>query len=155
MPPDPIEQDAAHAHALDNFLGVSAGQLISQDGYDKQARGTDGPFGSYQWGIAPALKPNDLLGIANTRVDLWGSKLARFVERDGPRLGTLSAVCESLPSAERRIELSGERDSYGVPLVRIVNTLDRDAIGLYEHASREGLAVRLRWNLLAKEPRSR
>ena len=126
---------------LDNFLGVSAGQLISQESYGKRSRGADAPFGSYQWGIGPALKPNDLLGIANTRVDLYGAKLVEFLERDGPRLGTLSAVCESLPSPGRRIELAEERDAYGVPLARIVNTLDRDAIGLYEHASREGVAV--------------
>ncbi|HRX90919.1 MAG TPA: GMC family oxidoreductase, partial [Steroidobacteraceae bacterium] len=50
---------------LDNHLGVSAGQQISQDGYAKDSPRANGAFGSYQWGIAPALKPNDLLGIAN------------------------------------------------------------------------------------------
>lgn len=126
---------------LDNFLGVPAGQLISQEGYGKRSRGEAGPFGSYQWGIAPSLKPNDLLGIANTRPDLYGTRLVEFLERDGPRLATLSAVCETLPGPERRLELASERDAHGVPLVRISNSLDRDAIALYEHASREGVAV--------------
>lgn len=127
--------------ALDNFLGVTAGQLICQEGYGKQARGPSGAFGSHQWGIAPALKPNDLLGIANTRSDLYGAALANFIIRDGPRIGTMSAVCETLPSSERRIELSDERDAYGVPLARIVNVFDRDAVGLYEDVAREGREV--------------
>lgn len=126
---------------LDNYLGVSAGQLISQEHYGKISRGLNAPFGSYQWGIAPALKPNDLLGIANSRPDLYGDRLITFLERDAARIGTMSALCETLPSAERRIELTGERDALGIPLARIVNTLDPDAVGLYEHANREGVAV--------------
>lgn len=126
---------------LDNHLGVSAGQQISQDGYAKDSPRANGAFGSYQWGIAPALKPNDLLGIANTRPDIFGEDLHRFLRHDGPRIGTLSAVCETLPSAERRIELAPMRDAHGVPLARTVNSFDRDAIGLYEHANQEGLAI--------------
>ena len=125
----------------DNYLGVTAGQLISQDRYSKTARGREGAFGSHQWGIAPALKPNDLLGIANARSELWGANLARFLERDGPRLGTLSAVCETLPGTERRIELAGERDANGMPMARIVNTLDRDALDLNADANRQGREI--------------
>jgi len=137
---------------LDNFLGVSAGQLISQERYGKDSRGHEAPFGSYQWGIAPALKPNDLLGIANTRVDLYGHALVEFLERDGPRLGSLSALCETMSGPDRRIELGRETDRYGVPLARVLNTLDTDALGLYEHANREGRDVltaagaRAAWN---------
>ena len=129
------------AEPLDNFLGVTSGQLISQESYGKQARGKEAAFGSYQWAIAPGLKPNDLLGIATTRPELFGRALVEFLERDGPRIGTLSAVCETLPDPARRIELASERDAHGVPLVRVVNQLDRDALGLYEHASSEGRAV--------------
>ena len=126
---------------LDNFLGVTAGQLISQERYGKTARGREAAFGSYQWGIAPALKPNDLLGIANSRADLYGRALVEFIEKEGARLGTLSAVCETLPDPRRRIELGLECDVHGVPLARVVNTLDRDALGLYEHANREGREI--------------
>lgn len=126
---------------LDNHLGVTAGQQISQDGYRKDLPRDGAAFGSYQWGIAPALKPNDLLGIANTRPDLFGEALARFLERDGPRLGTLSAVCETLPADGRRIELAAERDRFDVPLARIVNVLDPDALGLHAHANAEGRRV--------------
>lgn len=126
---------------LDNHLGVSAGQLISQEGYGKQSRGRGAPFGSYQWGIAPAIKPNDLLGIANTRADLYGRRLQQFLEHDGRRLGAMSAVCETLPAAGRHIDLSNQRDAYGIPLARIHNSFDADAIGIAEHARQEGLAV--------------
>ncbi len=126
---------------VDNFLGVSAGQLISQDRYGKRARGADGGFGSHQWGIAPALKPNDLLGIANTRPDLYGAALARFLEQDGPRIGTLSAVCETLPGPARSIEIGAERDVWGVPLARIVNTFDEDARALFADVSRNGREI--------------
>ena len=126
---------------LDNFLGVTAGQLISQDRYGKQARGAGGPFGSHQWGIAPALKASDLLGIANTRPDLYGAALAQFIERDGPRLGTMSALCETMPSSDRRIELAAEHDAHGTPLARIINTFDQDALGLYEQISRDGREI--------------
>ena len=137
---------------LDNHLGVSAGQQISQENYRKDLPRAGGAFGSYQWGIAPALKPNDLLGIANTRPDLYGTALQRFLEQDGPRIGTLSAVCETLPAAGRRIELASERDRHGVPLARVVDVLDGDALALHAHANAEGRRVleaagaRTAWN---------
>ena len=124
---------------LDNHLGVTAGQLISQDGYRKDARNPG--FGSYQWGIAPALKPNDLLGIANTRPELYGAKLVNFLTQSSQSLASMSAVCETLPHPDRRIELDSKRDAFGLPLPRIVNTLDADAIALYEHATQEGLRI--------------
>ena len=126
---------------VDNFLGVTAGQLISQERYGKQSRGAGSAFGSYQWGIAPGLKPNDLLGIANTRPDLFGAGLKNFLEHDGPRIGTLSAVCETMPGESRRIELSSDLDSHGMPMARVVNTLDQDALGLYAHVNAEGRDV--------------
>jgi hypothetical protein len=36
------------------------------------ANGKGAPFGSYQWQIAPAMKPNDIFGIAVSRADLIG-----------------------------------------------------------------------------------
>lgn len=124
---------------LDNHLGVTAGQLICQDGYRKNGR--DGAFGSYQWGIAPALKPNDLLGVANTRPDLFGTKLVDFLTHSSHSIASMSAVCETLPHPQRRIELDSRRDAFGLPLARIVNSLDRDAIALHEYATQEGLRI--------------
>src|SRR5690606_23386777 len=53
---------------MENHMGVSSSSLISQDHYAKDLR--KGAFGSYQWLIAPAVKPNDITGIAVSRSDL-------------------------------------------------------------------------------------
>ena len=53
------------------YLGATGGQLINQDNYDNKTARKDA-FGGYQWLIANALKPTDLLGIANTRPDIYG-----------------------------------------------------------------------------------
>ena len=50
------------AEPTENYLGVSAGQLLNRV---RDARYRPGaPPGSYQWQIAPSLKPNDIFGIA-------------------------------------------------------------------------------------------
>lgn len=127
------------AERTDNHLGVTAGSLICQDGYRKDDPAH--PFGSYQWGIGPALKPNDLLGIANTRVDLFGQPLADFLERDGQRLAVMAGICESVPVAENRIELAGLNAADGLPAARIVHEFDEDALALWRHANQEGLEI--------------
>ena len=45
--------------------GVSAGQLLSHDDYDK--KDAPGGFGSSQWMIGHAIKPHDLLGYGPSR----------------------------------------------------------------------------------------
>src|SRR5581483_7796163 len=102
-----------------SYLGVNAGSLICQDGYRKDAHPPPA-FGSYQWGIAPSIKPNDLLGIAQTRTDLWGRALHEFMHKASAHLGSMSALCETLPNATNRIELADQKDSHGIPLARIV-----------------------------------
>lgn len=123
----------------DNHLGVSAGALICQDGYRKDDPAH--PFGSYQWGIGAALKPNDLLGIANSRADLFGDALVQFLERDGPRLGVIGAICESIPEPDNRIELVPARDASAIAGVRVVHEFNEDAIALWHHAREEGARI--------------
>ena len=64
----------------DCHQGAFGGQLLNQDGYSKTSHADAEAFGSYQWMIAQAVKPNDLLGIANTRADLFGNDLHRFMK---------------------------------------------------------------------------
>lgn len=125
--------------ATEPHMGTPAGSYISQDGYGKVRR--DGPFGSYQWGIGQAVKPNDLLGIANTRVDLFGRRLAEFMPRAAHGIAMMSAVCETLPERTNRIELAAERDRFGLPAARVVHSLSAESLALREHADREGLRV--------------
>ena len=60
-----------------NYLGMTGGQLLSQENYAKDPQ--KGYVASSQWLIGNALKPNDLLGICNTRPDLFGERLHEFV----------------------------------------------------------------------------
>jgi choline dehydrogenase-like flavoprotein len=120
-------------------LGVNAGALISQDGYAKDRAGK--PFGSYQWGLGQAVKPNDLLGIANTRPDLYGAPLHAFMRDASRHIAMMSAICETFPAGENRIELADARDDHGLPLVRVVHTLSPEALTLREFVDREGLEI--------------
>ncbi len=122
----------------ENYKGVNAGSLICQDGYRKDSHPA---FGSYQWGFAPSLKPNDLLGIANTRADLFGQSLIDFLESKGPRLGAMAAICEALPEVNNRIELADTKDRTGMPLARIIHTFNESALALSHHANEEGKKI--------------
>ena len=67
------------------YYGVTGGQLFSQDGFEKEKSGEI--FGSRQWEIGLGTKPNDLLGIAMSRADLFGNDLHKFVERGSRHFG--------------------------------------------------------------------
>ena len=124
----------------ENHLGVSAGSLISQDGYRKNSH-PGGAFGSYQWGIAPSLKPNDLLGIAVSRPELWGRSLQQFLVRASRNLASMSALCETLPTQTNRIETTTTADAFGVPLARIIRDPEPAGAKLAEAVTQEGLAI--------------
>jgi choline dehydrogenase-like flavoprotein len=132
----------ANAHGLfarntQPHRGLSAGVLMSQDDYGK--RRADGPLGSITWGIAPAVKPNDLLGIAMTRPELFGPKLAEFMGVAARSIGLANAIVEGLPVAENRIELAAAKDRHGVPLARIVHSPHAHSLALWDHANAQGL----------------
>lgn len=127
------------AQPTEPYRGVNAGSLMSQDGYEKQRNGK--PFGSYQWGIGQAIKPNDLLGIANTRVELFGERLHEFMRHAAQHIAMMSAVCETFPDADNRIELDVARDPYGLRIARLRHSLSADAAQLRAHVANEGLAV--------------
>jgi choline dehydrogenase-like flavoprotein len=86
------------------YLGAFGGQLLNQDSYAKTTHAKRGAFGSYQWMIAQAVKPNDLLGIAPTRADLFGPALHDFMKRATRGFAGMTAVIEDLPVADNRAE---------------------------------------------------
>ena len=108
-------------------MGFAAGSMTSHDDYGKardgQGRGA-GPFGSITWGWGSAFKPNDLIGIAMTRADLFGEALHDFMRRAAKHLGMINAIVEGAPSRAKRIELTAQRDANGLPLARIVHDED-------------------------------
>ncbi len=127
------------AEPTDCHLGVSAGSLVALDQDVK--RQPDGRLGGIAWGIAPAHKPNDLLGIANSRADLFGPALHEFMARAARHLGTINAIIETVPDRANRIELSAMRDSRGQPLVRLVHRLPDDARANWQRAGGEARAI--------------
>ncbi|MFT5483623.1 MAG: choline dehydrogenase-like flavoprotein [Halieaceae bacterium] len=121
-------------------LGPTGGQLINQDHYDQKQQ-SNGGLGSYQWLIANAVKPNDLLGFANARVELFGANLDAYMRRAATHFATMVSVQEDIPRAENRIELSKERDQYGLPLAKTIHNVTEVTDKLSELARQEGLAV--------------
>lgn len=119
--------------------GTSGGQLLCQDGYAKRTH--PGAFGSAQWQIAPALKPNGLLGIARSRPELYGDPLHAFVERAAKHLGVLRALSEDQASPLNRVELADERDELGFPRARVDHTHGPDALALVRRMQEEGARI--------------
>lgn len=123
------------------YRGAFGGQLVNQDSYPKLTHEKQGAFGSYQWMIAQAVKPNDLLGIATTRPDLYGEALQTFLKRAARGFAGMQAVCETLPVADNRVTLSQERDANGVPLARVVHNTHEQSNALWRASLAEGRAV--------------
>lgn len=122
----------------ESFMGATGGQLLCQEGYAKDGHGGNRAFGSYQWMIAQAVKPNDLLGIGTTRPDLFGTKLEDFMRQAARSFATMTAAVESLPMKANRLTLSDQTDAHGVPLAEVVHDLHPASKALWEHTLEEG-----------------
>ncbi len=123
----------------DNYMGVTGGQLLSQDSYAKDPE--RGYLGSYQWLIGNALKPNDLLGIGNSRADLFGESLHTFMRTAAQHLATMTLVGEGLPDPENRLTLGSEKDSRGFPLAKVKHDFGPDSLRCWEDGLKQGKAV--------------
>jgi len=131
----------ASAYALfdedvQNHMGFSSAFGMSQDGYGKDSR--KDAFGSYTWTIGVAQKPNDLLGIANSRVPVFGSALHDFMKRAARGLAKIGSQGEEMPNADNRVMLSDRKDEFGFPLARVVHALDENSMKLFAHMRDEG-----------------
>ncbi len=121
--------------------GAFGGQRVNQDGYAKTTHAAAGAFGSYQWMIAQAVKPNDLLGIGTTRPDLFGPDLHAFMRRAARGFASMTAVVEDLPVADNAVSLSDKRDRFGEPLARVTHTTAPESKALWLAVLGEGKAV--------------
>lgn len=117
------------------------GQLLNQDSYAKMTHGVGGAFGSYQWMIGQAVKPNDLLGIATSRPEVFGPALHDFMKRAVRGFAGMTAVVEDLPVADNRVTLTDELDAKDVPLARVVHSSHPESIALWKAALAEGKEV--------------
>jgi len=123
------------------YMGAFGGQLVNQDSYPKTTHAKSGAFGSYQWMIAQAVKPNDLLGISTTRPDLFGPALHDFMKRATRGFAGMTAVCEDLPVADNRVTLTDQRDTHGVPIARVTHTTHDESVALWKASLAEGKEV--------------
>lgn len=121
-------------------LGATGGQLICHDGYLNK-NGHKDSFGSYQWLIANALKPNDLLGFANTRPDIIGADLQPFMQKASSHMGTMVYVGEDIAQTQNRVVLSSNRDRFGTPLAKATHNTGIKTDKLSAHALAEGLSI--------------
>jgi choline dehydrogenase-like flavoprotein len=121
------------------YMGVTGGSLMSQEAYaEKKKRDY---FGSRQWLIAGALKPNDLLGIANSRTELFGAALHDFMAEAAQRIGSMTLLGEDQPLAENRVTVLSEKDGFGVPIARTTHRFAQDTLNLYGAAMAEGVNI--------------
>lgn len=125
--------------ATENHLGVAAGQLTNRvrDGRDRPGA----PPGSYQWQIGPAMKPNDIFGLAISRAELFGPRLATFMTDAVTGLASMVAMIGQLPDPANRIVLASGRDRSGMPLARVEHRTDEAVMALWRHCVAEGEAV--------------
>ncbi|MFN3326668.1 MAG: GMC oxidoreductase [Bryobacteraceae bacterium] len=123
----------------ENHLGMTGGQLVCQDNYAKTPR--NGYLSSSQWLIGNALKPNDLLGICNTRPDLFGAPLHDFLRTATKHMGIMTFVGEGLPDSGNRLVLSEKKDQWGFPLARVNHQFGPDSLKCWEAGIEQGRAV--------------
>ena len=122
------------------YMGAMGGQMVNQDSYDHKDQ-RDSGFGSYQWMIAQALKPNDLLGIGGSNPGLFGAKLTEFMKKAVHHFGGMTACVEDLPLPENRVTLSSRKDKFGVPLAVAAHHSHADSKALWQSAKAEGAKI--------------
>ncbi|MBA3581916.1 MAG: GMC family oxidoreductase [Gammaproteobacteria bacterium] len=127
------------AENTEAHMGVNAGQLMHRSMYKEKDRAH--LLGNYQWQIAPSMKPNDLLGVANTRVDLFGRRLHEFMQHASSHIATMAGFGGSPATKTNRISLSEKTDANGLPLARLEHTFSPRALQMYEHLVKEGTSV--------------
>lgn len=123
-----------------SYMGTTGGQLLNQDGYAKTHAGSSA-FGSWQWIIANALKPNDLLGIGINRPELRGAAFDDFMHRAARGCAVITAVAEDMPRPENRVTLLDRPDRWGVPLAQVEHDSAPESVALWEAARAQGLRI--------------
>jgi choline dehydrogenase-like flavoprotein len=121
------------------WLGISAGQLTYREGYLNKSR--PNAFGGYQWQLAPAMKPNDLLGIALSKPQLFGPELQQFLEVASQHIGMMIGFGSGVPERDNRVELDAGLDREGYRLARTVHRYSAELLALWKHMQDEARAV--------------
>ncbi len=64
-----------------------------------------------------------------------------MVKRAARGLARINAFGEEMPNVENRVELAGDKDEFGMPLGRIVDSYDQDVAGVWNVNFEEGLKI--------------
>ncbi len=131
----------ANTHALfgqetEPYLGLSTGSLMT---YDLWQPDSGAPFGSIAWGIGAAIKPNDFMGLAMARADLFGAALDAFMRRASHHIGLANGICETAFLRESRIRLTDSVDRQGRRQAHIGYRADAEANAMWARAVGRGL----------------
>ena len=121
---------------VQNHMGTIAVQHMSYERYPKTSQKS--AFGSSFLTAGFALKTTDL---ANSRPDLFGTELADYMKRAARNLTGIKAFGEELPAMENRVELTSEKDEFGMPLGKLTHTFQDDAVALWNANLEEGLKI--------------
>jgi choline dehydrogenase-like flavoprotein len=121
---------------IKNHMGTIAVQYMSYEHYHKTSH--LGAFGSSFITAGFALKTTDL---ASSRADLFGAELADYMKRAARGLAGIKTFGEEQPNIENRVELTSEKDEFGMPLGKLIHSYDQDAVALWNANLEEGLKV--------------
>lgn len=128
-------------HETEPHRGVAGANSLCLDGYDNKEP-AKGAFGSRAWLVAQAAKPNDLLGTALAKPELFGAALEKYLQQASRHFGQMTVLCEEDAVAENRITLDhAKRDRLGLPQTRVANTLPPENAARADLARAEGLRI--------------
>ena len=116
--------------------GVSGGQLTGQDAYEPDH--SEQFTGGYTWQLALASKPNDLLGIANARADLFGQPLVDFLRTAVDHIAVMGVLGHNIPNAVSRLTLSDQTDRFGMPIIESTHSWSADDLAAVTAGVDEG-----------------
>ena len=122
------------------YMGVSAGQFTHRSAGVRDPKHPRA-FGGYQWQIAPAVKPNDIFGIAVTRPDLFGARLHDFLRRAAQHLAYMVGFAGGEPVRSNQLTLARETDRAGMPLARVEHASDASTTETWRYLLEQGQAV--------------
>ncbi|MCU0757829.1 MAG: GMC family oxidoreductase [Steroidobacteraceae bacterium] len=122
------------------WMGVNSGQYYVRAGLRHPGR--PDLFGGVQWQVGPAVKPNDIFGLAVTRPDLYGAELHEFLRDASRHFAYMVGFASAEPDVDNRIEPDpSNRDAAGMPLARTLHRHPPATLALWSWMNERGLEV--------------
>jgi len=119
------------------YMGRSGGEVWSQAHYTPD-EAANGYIGGFQWLGALASKPNDLLGIAMSRPEIFGKELDTFLNAASHHLISLVFLGNDLPDARNRVTLSDQKDQFGLPLAQVTHDIGENQTKMRDDGLKRG-----------------